>query len=42
MSQQLFKEDVLFYQRFLKVNGFYNDTLDGIWGPNTDKADMEF
>jgi peptidoglycan LD-endopeptidase CwlK len=42
MSYQLLKEDVLFYQRFLKANGFYNDVLDGIWGSNTDKADEDF
>ena len=42
MSRQLFKEDVLFYQRLLRVNNFYTETLDGIWGPNTDKADADF
>ncbi|MEP6466805.1 MAG: M15 family metallopeptidase [Parafilimonas sp.] len=42
MSYQLLKEDVLFYQRFLKANGFYNDTLDGDWGKNTNKGDEEF
>jgi len=42
MSYQLLKEDVLFYQRFLKSIGFYNDILDGSWGPKTDKADQDF
>ena len=42
MSYQLFKDDVLFYQRFLKSNGFYKDALDGIWGPKTDAADAAF
>jgi peptidoglycan L-alanyl-D-glutamate endopeptidase CwlK len=42
MSYQLLKEDVLFYQRFLKSAGFYNDILDGDWGPNTNKADADF
>lgn len=42
MSYQLLKQDILFYQRFLKSNGFYNDELDGIWGSNADKADADF
>lgn len=42
MSYQLLKEDVLFYQQFLKSAGFYADELDGSWGPNTDKADAGF
>jgi len=42
MSHQLFKEDILFYQRFLKANGYYKKKLDGIWGKNTDAADMAF
>jgi peptidoglycan L-alanyl-D-glutamate endopeptidase CwlK len=42
MSYQLLKQDVLFYQRFLKANGFYNDKLDGCWGPKTDAADTAF
>jgi len=36
------QNDVLFYQRFLKSNGFYADVLDGDWGPNTDAADDAF
>jgi hypothetical protein len=42
MSYQLLKQDVLFYQRFLRSAGFYTYTLDGIWGSNTDKADADF
>ncbi len=42
MSYQLLKEDVLFYQRFLKANGFYHDALNGIWDSNTNKADADF
>ncbi|MDQ2718567.1 MAG: M15 family metallopeptidase [Bacteroidota bacterium] len=42
MSYQLLKQDVLFYQRFLKSAGFYNDLLDGQWGPVTNKADADF
>ena len=42
MSHQLFKQDVLFYQRFLKANGFYPFKLDGIWGPKTDAGDAAF
>jgi peptidoglycan L-alanyl-D-glutamate endopeptidase CwlK len=42
MSYQLLKADVLFYQRFLKANGFYNAKLDGSWGPKTNAADAAF
>jgi peptidoglycan L-alanyl-D-glutamate endopeptidase CwlK len=42
MSHQLFKQDILFYQRLLKANGFYPFRLDGIWGPKTDAADAAF
>lgn len=42
MSFQLLKQDVLFYQRFLKSNGFYHDILDGDWGPITNQADKDF
>ena len=42
MSYQLLKQDVLFYQRFLKANGFYKAKLDGSWGPETDAADAAF
>ncbi len=42
MSYQLLKQDVLFYQRFLTVGGFYKGLLDGQWGPITNTADAEF
>lgn len=42
MSYQLLKQDILFYQRFLKANGFYPYRLDGSWGPKTDAADIAF
>jgi peptidoglycan LD-endopeptidase CwlK len=42
MSLQLFKADVLFYQRFLKANGFYHGNLDGQWASQTDAADAAF
>lgn len=42
MSYQLLKQDVLFYQRFLKANGFYTARLDGSWGPKTNAADAAF
>ena len=42
MSQPLFAQDILFYQRFLKGNGFYTSTLDGLWGKKTNAADIAF
>lgn len=42
MSQQLFKDDVEFLQRFLKASGFNPGKIDGDWGPNTDKAEDAF
>ncbi len=38
MSKTLSEESVRFQQRFLKSGGFYKDTIDGDWGPNTDMA----
>lgn len=38
MSVQLFGEDTLFLQRFLKGAGFYQAKLDGIYGEKTDTA----
>lgn len=35
MSLPHFKQDILFFQRFLKSNGFYPPKLDGIRGPKT-------
>ena len=42
MSDRLFEEDVTFLQRLLKSAGLYTDTIDGIWGPNTDAAVTAF
>jgi peptidoglycan L-alanyl-D-glutamate endopeptidase CwlK len=42
MSQQLFKEDVRFLQRFLKSSGFNPGIIDGIWGGNTAQAEKNF
>ncbi|MEO6813013.1 MAG: M15 family metallopeptidase [Ginsengibacter sp.] len=42
MSYQLLKQDVLFYQRFLRSGGFYSGNLDGQWGPVTNTADADF
>ncbi|MGC4037199.1 MAG: M15 family metallopeptidase [Chitinophagaceae bacterium] len=42
MSYQLLKHDVLFYQRFLKANGFLTGRLTGTWGAETDAADAAF
>src|ERR1700712_4025711 len=42
MAKALQPEDVLFLQRFLSCCGFYTDTLDGLWGKNTDDADQAF
>jgi peptidoglycan L-alanyl-D-glutamate endopeptidase CwlK len=42
MSYQLLVKDILFYQRFLKSAGFYAGSLDGIWGPKSNKADADF
>ncbi len=35
-------DDLIFYQRLLASQGYYKDTLDGIWGKNTDAADKKF
>ncbi len=42
MSQQLFKKDIKFLQRFLKSGGFDPKGIDGIWGSDTDKAEGAF
>jgi peptidoglycan LD-endopeptidase CwlK len=42
MSQQLFTKDIKFLQRFLKSGGFDPGTIDGGFGPNTDKAEDAF
>ena len=38
MSSGLFEDDVVFLQRLLKSAGFYQGSIDGIWGPLTDAA----
>jgi peptidoglycan L-alanyl-D-glutamate endopeptidase CwlK len=42
MSYQLLKQDILFYQRFLKANGFYAGPLNGTWNTATNDADIAF
>ena len=42
MSNPLSKDEVLFRQRLLSCSGLYTDTLDGLWGKNTDDADHKF
>jgi peptidoglycan L-alanyl-D-glutamate endopeptidase CwlK len=42
MSYQLLKQDVLFYQRFLKANELYTGALNGTWDAKTDEADALF
>jgi peptidoglycan LD-endopeptidase CwlK len=42
MSNRLFEDDVTFLQRLLKSAGLYTDTIDGIWGENTDTAVTTF
>ena len=38
MSAQPFGEDLVFLQRFLKCARFYDGGIDGVWGPETDRA----
>lgn len=42
MSSQLFADDVKFHQRILRLSGHYAGEIDGIWGPDTEKADQAF
>ncbi len=42
MSYALFGDDVLFFQRLLKMEGFYKNKLDGIWGKFTEAAANKF
>jgi peptidoglycan L-alanyl-D-glutamate endopeptidase CwlK len=42
MSARLFKKDILFLQRVLKVAGFYDGRLDGKWNSAIDEADERF
>ena len=42
MSERLFKNDILFFQRLLKSSGLYTGKLDGLWGPKTEAAVTAF
>lgn len=42
MSNRLFGEDVLFFQRLLKSEGFYQGALDGLWGRISEGAANAF
>ncbi|MBL1272154.1 MAG: M15 family metallopeptidase [Oceanospirillales bacterium] len=42
MSDRLFGEDVLFFQRLLKSEGFYRGALDGLWGRLSEAASTAF
>jgi peptidoglycan L-alanyl-D-glutamate endopeptidase CwlK len=42
MSAQLFGDDVVFLQRFLKCCGLYDGDLNGVWGSTTDSASSTF
>jgi peptidoglycan LD-endopeptidase CwlK len=42
VSARLFKADILFFQRLLKVSGLYSGTLDGQWNAKMDTAEVAF
>ena len=42
MSARIFPDDILFFQRLLRSDGLYLANLDGIWGPLTEAAVVEF
>jgi peptidoglycan LD-endopeptidase CwlK len=42
MSLKLFKTDILFLQRILKVSGFYDGPLNGKWSSDLDAAEDAF
>ena len=42
MSARIFPDDILFFQRLLRSDGLYLGDLDGIWGPITEAAAVEF
>lgn len=42
MSDRLLRADVLFTQRLLRMQGLYDGALDGVWGPRTQAAAVEF
>jgi len=42
MSARVLKDDVLFFQRLLRLDGLYTGKLDAKWGPLTEAAAAEF
>ncbi len=42
MSVLLFPQDILFFQRLLKIEGLYKHALDGTWGRLTEAAANQF
>ncbi|MFC0676783.1 M15 family metallopeptidase [Lysobacter korlensis] len=42
MSDRLSHTDVLFTQRLLRMQGLYDGAPDGVWGPRTQAAALEF
>lgn len=42
MSVLLFPQDILFFQRLLKIEGLYKHALDGTWGRFTEAAANQF
>jgi peptidoglycan L-alanyl-D-glutamate endopeptidase CwlK len=42
MSKPLIKQDTIFFQRLMKVAGLYPFSVDGSWGPKTQKASDDF
>ena len=42
MSLRVFGEDVVEFQRLLKTAGLLKGRVDGVWGPQTDKAAAAF
>jgi peptidoglycan L-alanyl-D-glutamate endopeptidase CwlK len=42
MSAQLFRDDILYLQRFLSCSGCYAGALDGVYGPVTSGGEQSF
>lgn len=42
MSARIFPDDILFFQRLLRSDGLYLADLDGIWGPLTEGAVVQY
>lgn len=42
MSNRLQGEDVMFFQRLLKTEGYYLGKIDGLWGPKSEAASQAF